>query len=351
MTYWEERQQRYLDLKAAGMAEAEVTEEELREYFEKAIHHCERTIQAWYERYASENGISYADAQKVLDARELHAFKMDLKEYTRLARREGLSDEYVKMLDQASIRARLTKIQALYIELMQYVEEVSKRLNVDLSDLLNKVYESTYYKTAYETQKTMGAFSSFNAISRETIEKAVSRPWAPDGKDFSERIWNDRQALANTLRTQITQSLLMQEGSTPMIERVSKRFNVTFNNAKRLVETETAYVQESAFKSSLQNLGIKKYKLLAVLDSRTSDICRELDGHVYDLAKAEPGLTMPPFHCYCRTTMVPYIRGITDEAGTTRMARDDVTNKSYRVNGNMTYSEWRKSMVQQGSNK
>lgn len=344
MTYWEQREKRYLAIKNEGLDSAAVTEQELREYFDDAIQHCERIIDSWYRRFADENGISYADAQKVLDARQLKAFRLGLKEYTRLARRDNLSDEYVKMLEQASIRARLSKMQALYIELLAYVEEVAARTKIDLSGLLSKVYESTYYKTAYETQKLMGDFKNFDAIPKEAIEKAISKPWASDGSDFSARIWNNRESLASTLKTQITQSLLLQEGATPMIERVAKRFDVTFNQAKRLVETETAYVQESAFKSTMQELGVKQYQLVAVLDSRTSEICRELDGTVMDLSKAVPGLTMPPFHCYCRTTMVPYIKGITD-SGTSRTARDDITGKSYSVDGNLTYKEWRSKYV------
>ena len=49
---------------------------------------------------------------------------------------------------------------------------------------------------------------------------------------------------------------------------------------------------------------------------------------------------MPPFHCYCRSTTIPYIEGITDNAKSTRAARDPVTGKTVFVEGDLNYEEW-----------
>ncbi|MUP47738.1 hypothetical protein C3L57_00605 [Veillonellaceae bacterium M2-8] len=49
---------------------------------------------------------------------------------------------------------------------------------------------------------------------------------------------------------------------------------------------------------------------------------------------------MPPFHCYCRSTTIPYIEGITDGADDTRAARNPVTGKTVFVEGDLNYEEW-----------
>ena len=55
---------------------------------------------------------------------------------------------------------------------------------------------------------------------------------------------------------------------------------------------------------------------------------------------------MPPFHCYCRSTTVPYVEGVTDyEEGDTRAARNPETGKTEYVQGNLTYPEWKKQYV------
>ena len=69
----------------------------------------------------------------------------------------------------------------------------------------------------------------------------------------------------------------------------------------------------------------RRYQIVATLDSRTSDICRHLDGKVFDMKDYEPGVTAPPFHVYCRSCTVPYFAD-NDENGmrAARTRRKDV---------------------------
>lgn len=235
---------------------------------------------------------------------------------------------------------RLDRSQELYIKMARYVEELAKSQNLNMRNLLSIVYEDSVYKTAYETQKLRGEFSTFREVAKRDIETAISKPWATDGKDFSTRIWENKAQLINTLQTEMTRSFMIGEGAAPLINRIQKRFNVSFSNARRLVETETAYVQEKGMLDTYEALDVEQYQILAVLDMKTSDICRHLDKKVFDKKDAKPGITVPPFHCYCRSTTTPYIDGITDGTGDTRAARDPVTGKTVFVESDLSYEEW-----------
>lgn len=202
------------------------------------------------------------------------------------------------------------------------------------------MYEDSVYKTAYETQKLRGEYSTFREVAKRDIETAISKPWATDGKDFSTRIWENKAQFINTLQTEMTRSFMIGEGAAPLINRIQKRFNVSFSNARRLVETETAYVQEKGMLDTYEALDVEQYQILAVLDMKTSDICRHLDKKVFDKKDAKPGITAPPFHCYCRSTTTPYIDGITDGTGDTRAVRDPVTGKTVFVESDLSYEEW-----------
>lgn len=338
MSYWGERFER---MKSLEMQKADVCKADLKKVYEDALQKCLKDVESWYQRYAEENGISYVDAQKILNARELKAFKMDLREYKQLAQQENLSEEYRKILDQASIRARLTKAQELLIKTQMYCEKVAKAQEINITDTLKKVYEDSNYRAAYEIQRMKGKFETYDQVPESQIEKAINTRWASDGKDFSSRIWENKDKLVNTLRTEISRSLLLKEGTGPMAERISKQFNVSYHAAERLVETETAYVQESSMLDTYDRLGVDKYEIVATLDNRTSPICRHMDGMVFFKKGAKPGLTMPPFHCYCRSTTVPYIDGVTDEEEKgTRAARENGTGKTVFVPGNLKYQEW-----------
>ena len=337
MNYWEKRFER---LKQQQMGKAETVTAVMRREYVKALTALRKEVLDWYYRYAEENEMSLADARKELDTRELRAFQLTLKEYIKLAKKKNLPQKYIKMLDKASIRARLDRSQELYIKTSRYVEELAKSQNLSMRSLLSEVYEDSVYKTAYEAQKLKGKFSTFKEVAKQDIETAVSKPWASDGKDFSQRIWENKAQLMNTLQTEMTRSFMIGEGVAPLINRIQKRFNVSFSNTRRLVETETAYVQEKAMLDTYDALDVEQYQILAVLDLKTSDICRHLDKKVFDRKDAKPGITMPPFHCYCRSTTIPYIEGITDSQEVTRAARDLSTGKTVFVEGDLNYEEW-----------
>lgn len=337
MSYWEMRFER---LKRQQMGKAEAVMTDMRQEYIKALTALRKEVLDWYYRYAAENGMSLADARRELNARELKAFRLTLKDYIELAKKKNLPPEYIKILDKASIRVRLDRSQELYIKTAWYVEELAKLQNLNMRNLLSTVYEDSVYKTAYETQKLRGEYSTFREVAKRDIETAISKPWATDGKDFSTRIWENKAQLINTLQTEMTRSFMIGEGAALLINRIQKRFNVSFSNARRLVETETAYVQEKGMLDTYEALDVEQYQILAVLDMKTSDICRHLDKKVFDKKDAKPGITAPPFHCYCRSTTTPYIDGITDGTGDTRAARDPVTGKTIFVESDLSYEEW-----------
>lgn len=342
MNYWEKRAER---LKLEQMSKAEKVNVELKDVYSYTLKRLKQDVNGWYERFAKENDISLAKARTILDKGELKEFKMTLKEYTDQAKRLDLSKEHIQMLSNASIRQRLTRAQELYVYTAHHVEKLAKEQELQLTNLLKNVYEDSTYKTAYQVQQMQERYSHFDKVSKEEIAQAISKPWARDGKDFSSRIWDNKNLLLHSLQTEITQSLILKEGTDSLSNRIAKRLNVSYNNVRRLVETETAYIQERASFDVYDELEVEKYQILATLDNRTTDICRHLDGEIFDKKDVKIGVTAPPFHCYCRTTTIPYIGGVTDAEGTTRTARDSKTGKGVAVKGDLTYEQWEDTYV------
>jgi SPP1 gp7 family putative phage head morphogenesis protein len=83
----------------------------------------------------------------------------------------------------------------------------------------------------------------------------------------------------------------------------------------------------------------KKYRYIATLDTRTSAICRALDGKEFDYGKGP----MPPQHFNCRSTTVPVIDykalDIPPPPEGKRASMDG------QVPGNITYGEWLKKKM------
>ncbi|MDU5649120.1 MAG: minor capsid protein [Haemophilus parainfluenzae] len=336
--YWEERFKR---LKTVEMRKAERANADLARVYRETLRQLRAEVEQWYDRFAKENKISLAEARRILDNREQKEFKMTLADFIKEAKRLDLDPAHIRMLENASMRVRLTRSQEIYLKTAQYVEKLAKSQGWQLSGLMREVYTDSVYKTAYETQKVTG-FENFRAVRERQIEEAISKPWAPDGADFSSRVWKNKTQLINSLQTDITQSLMTGTSTAQLSEKIAARFNTSYNQAYRLVETETAYIQEKAMLDTYDELGLEQYQICAVLDDKTSEICQNLDGKVFDRKDAKLGVTMPPFHCHCRSTTVPYVKDLLDDGG--RVARDPKTGKTVEI-PDMTYKEWKEKYV------
>jgi len=83
--------------------------------------------------------------------------------------------------------------------------------------------------------------------------------------------------------------------------------NVTRVSANRLVRTaitHTAAVAKDKLYEDNSDI-ISHYEWLSRLDSRTSEICTELDGNIYRVGKGR----LPPAHYNCRSTTIPVFIG------------------------------------------
>lgn len=335
--YWAKR---YESLKDEAMQGADMTVEELSMNFDRALRRLTVEIENWYKRYATENGITLEEARKQLNKRELADFKMTLEEYIEQAKREDLSKEHQRMLENASIRARLDRTQALYISVVHEIERLSKAEDDSLSQLLRDTYETTTYKTAFLTQTVLGEYNIVPKVSKDVVDVVIKKPWAPDGKDFRSRIWDDRTKLVQTIQNDFVQSVLAGDGMAKMTESLATRMKVSQSNARRLVETETARIYEDAFTNNMNDIGVEKLEILATLDRKTSKICKRMDGKIVPLKDAKPGVTIPPFHCHCRTTTIPYFDDL-EIKGETRASRGEGgKGKSEQVGGELKYDEW-----------
>ncbi len=104
MGYWEERQE---DMYKAGEMKVNQYFSRLEKAFNQTRRELQKTIDAFYFRYAEENGLSYALAQKKLDAAELG----ELKDYIDLVMQN--IGRYNQQVNNMSIKARITRYQAL----------------------------------------------------------------------------------------------------------------------------------------------------------------------------------------------------------------------------------------------
>lgn len=273
--------------------------EQVEQQYRMAQRQLEAQISTWYQRFADNNGITLAEARRMLTGRELEELKWDVSQYIKYGKENAANKMWMKQLENASARYHVSRLEALKLQTQQSLETLFGNQLDTIDAAMKGIYTSGYYHTAFEIQKGAGVAWDFAALDDRKIRKVINKPWAADGKNFSERVWQNRQKLVGELNTELTRSIMLGEDPRKAIDAIAKKMGTSKANAGRLVMTEGAFFSSAAQRDCFSELGVEQYEIVATLDSHTSEICQEMDGRVFPMSQWEVGVTAPPFHVNC----------------------------------------------------
>lgn len=342
--YWKLR---FEQLEQAQNGQGAAAFAEIEKQYKEAQKQIEGQIARWYQRFADNNGITLAQARQYLKGAALKEFQWDVQDYIKYGQDNALMGGWMKELENASAKYHISKLEALKIQTQHSLEVMFSKQMGTVTGAMSDIFESGYYHTAYELQKGFNIGWDIAGLDQSQIEKVLSKPWAVDGKNFSERIWTNKEKLISELHGELTQNIMLGADPQKAIDSLAKKMNTSKQNAGRLIMTEEAYFSSAAQRDCFNELDVEQYEIVATLDSHTSDICRSLDGKHFPMKDFQAGVTAPPFHVYCRSTTVPYFDEDFGDIGE-RAARDEETGKTYYVPDDMNYEEWKQAFVDGG---
>lgn len=342
--YWKLR---FEQLEQAQNGQGAAAFAEIEKQYKEAQKQIEGQIARWYQRFADNNGITLAQARQYLKGAALKEFQWDVQDYIKYGQDNALMGGWMKELENASAKYHISKLEALKIQTQQSLEVMFSKQMGTVTGAMGDIFESGYYHTAYELQKGFNIGWDIAGLDQSQIEKVLSKPWAVDGKNFSERIWTNKEKLISELHGELTQNIMLGADPQKAIDSLAKKMNTSKQNAGRLIMTEEAYFSSAAQRDCFNELDVEQYEIVATLDSHTSDICRSLDGKHFPMKDFQAGVTAPPFHVYCRSTTVPYFDEDFGDIGE-RAARDEETGKTYYIPDDMKYEDWKQTFVDGG---
>jgi SPP1 gp7 family putative phage head morphogenesis protein len=132
----------------------------------------------------------------------------------------------------------------------------------------------------------------------------------------------------------------LQLGDTSSVRQLAQKggelIQATDNQVMTLVRTSVNQVANASSQQVYEaNQDItKKYRYVATLDSRTSSICRALDGREFEYGKGPT----PPQHFNCRSTTVPVIDY--EELGFTPPPPAKRASMDGQVPADLSYGQW-----------
>lgn len=338
-TYWENR-------KAQNMFEymesAEETANQIAQIYYKASNYISYEIDTIFDRYSAKHKLSEKEAIKLLNSLDDRTSVKEAIKKLKQGVTAAEEKELIKMLESPAYRARIDRLQELQNEISLLMRNTyQQEKSFSTSHYVNLAQES-YYKSMFDVQQMAGYGFNFSALSPTKIDKLLNSKWS--GENYSNRIWNNTQALAQDLKEELLIDLLTGRSNKETAKIIQNKFAQGSSVARRLVRTESSYIANEMEMLSYEESKIETYIFVATLDLKTSEVCQRLDGKRFKVKDRKPGANCPPMHPWCRSTT---ICNITDKelANMKRRARNPITGKNELVPANMTYEQWYKKYV------
>ena len=200
-----------------------------------------------------------------------------------------------------------------YYKLMNEVNEELWNLAQKQEKMLENSMMGVYEEQSLIEKDVLGdRFGLYASVDREAAKTVVNELWCSDGKGFSDRIWKNKDYLTQRLEeslfdfvsrgqptAQLTSDLIADQIGPQAAELGSvldDDFREAYNNARRLVRTETARVQNRATQDRYKEAGFTKWRVIAEPDC--CDVCADLAEQVFDIDDL-----VIPAHPNCRCAM------------------------------------------------
>lgn len=340
MAYWEERQ---TALYKAGEMKVNDYFKRLEKAFNQTRRELQKVVESFYWRYAEENTLTYAEAQKRLDKAEIG----ELKDFIDLVMQN--IGKYNQQVNNMSIKARMTRYQALEAQVDAILRQLyAVDYQAEAEKTMQEVYEDSYYRTWYNIDQYHGFHAEFAQIDPHSVDTLLKYPF--NGANFSDRLWKQKDHLQSQLMESLTTIMIQGVPPQNLTKDFAKKMQSKKFDAYRLLHTESSFLMSEATHVGYKEDGVEQYQILATLDSKTCGICGKLDGKIFRVDEAVTGKNKPPFHCFCRCTDAAYYPDAPME-GETRVARDPETGKTYEVPADMTYEEWHAEYIEKNPKK
>ena len=332
--YWTKRK---ANLIYEQMDKAEKQADKFDKVYKESKAYLDKQINKIFDKFQRDYGLSERDARHVLknmkDQKDLNELRKVLE-----ARPDDPNiQRLLADLDSPAYAYRMKRLERLSADLDSMRESIYHSEKKGSDAFYSDLMKDSYYKATFDLQQQTGLAYSFSDLPETEIKRLQGLKWTGDA--YSDRIWSNTGALASSVKDELLVSLMTGRSVRDTSQTIAERFEVGQDKARRLVRTESAFFHNQMELLSYEDAEITKYKFVAVLDRRTSEICQEHDNKVYDTDKAVPGVNYPPLHPWCRSTTIAHDDDI-DYSKLERRARNPKTGKVEYVPADMSYKEW-----------
>lgn len=296
-TYWEKRALRQEKKVNDG---AKRVEDVMTRAYRQSQRYLTQQAKELFDRAKNRTGMTEEEVKKILNE------KLPVENLVELQRLSKVisNPEYKAMAKQRltvlAYKERITRLDDLkaksYIVSKQ-VADVQLDAQTDFYiDVINDAYQEEVAKATIDRLRQKGVTfevwnktygtpeHEFRQLSTNATKNILESHWL--GSNYSKRVWDDTDALAKRLEELFTVESLTGMSEFEMTKLIAKEFDRSIGVARRLIRTEANYMANQAKLKAWKDSGVEHYRLVAILDFRTSDICQKKDGKIYLVSEA-----------------------------------------------------------------
>jgi SPP1 gp7 family putative phage head morphogenesis protein len=332
--YWEDR--------AAGRmvsytAKAESTADTLGKAYYATARYLQGEANGILSTFADKFELSIAEAETMLKNAPGKSMFEQMKTALATCTDEQKKRELETLLSSPAYAHRIGRLNDLDSKISDMCSRLANaEIGVDTAHL-GDIIQSAYMQTVFDVTKGADYRAAFDLIPESRVKAILSTNWS--GQMFSERVWDNTNALADGLKHDMLVGIMAGKSEQHMADDIMNRCGVGAFEARRLVRTETTCVANMAELDGYRELDIDEYEFSACLDSRTSDLCRELDGKVFKRNSAQAGVNLPPMHPFCRSTTLPVLPSEED-------LDKELAELGDEIGADVDFDEWERNLQQ-----
>ena len=269
---------------------------ELAKIYNSSLEDIQRHIDADIQRFAHKEGVSMAEAKRIISKTDVEAFQSTAKRYVE---EKSFTPRANKELRKYNVTMRSNRL-----------ELIQARINLDIIALALEEERLTGQHIAretiaeYERQAGILGMAAPTQAQLNTLATAVLLSDV-SGATFSDRIWANQVELRNEVNQAIERALIRGEhprkSEANIKHLIRDEYGKKQRAAERILITETARAQTIAGVEAFKKAEVDK--MMWIAEPSACPACSEMDGKVFDINTT--GLTIPA-HPFCRCSYAGY---------------------------------------------
>lgn len=152
-------------------------EDELKKHRHKTSLELEDELFAFIFKYADDQNITYAQAQRELSREAKTEFNRKLTIYQKEAEKQGYSNSFKREVKRAKRTQNATLLSAMSLIIAHSLEKIAKEQKTQIIDAVSKVYDYSYSHAVYELYKEKKREQQLRDIREVSAQIQKQRNW------------------------------------------------------------------------------------------------------------------------------------------------------------------------------